>query len=191
MDIDDPVVIDRCDAIDPTEVLPVRALHGDDPDLLTRVLVKGYGTVAGGECVHPTVARRNTAACPRGAEALRLPLPVGFAGLAIDGDHAPARRVGVDDSIDHDGGGLLPGVVGGRLDGGEVRPPRRAELLEVLLADLRQSRVVLVSQVASDGGHVGPGGVDRGQGVRWALRSWSRYSSPWKGNKRRGQHCAQ
>jgi hypothetical protein len=153
-DIDQAVVIDGGDLGDVAERGAAGAGGLHHPGLQSSVLVQRDHAIAAGKRVHLAVADRDAAARAAGVERGRRPLPLGDARGAVDRDDAPARRVEIDDPIDHDGRGLLAGVGGGGRLGRNVRPPYRPQPLDVRLVDLRQRRIALVAQVAAVGGIV-------------------------------------
>ncbi len=155
--VDDSVEVHGRDFPDASEILTLRADGLLRPYLLARGLVERDHAVAACQREDLAIAGRDATPCARQAVDVVLPLPDGITRRAVDGDHAATRRVDVDHPVDDDGGGLLPDVIGCRRDRRHVRTPGGCEILQVLLRDLRQPRIVLVAEVATDGGHVGAG----------------------------------
>ena len=132
-----------------------------DPDDVAGVLVQRDHTVAGGERKDLAVTHRHATTGAARSEAVgggrRRPLPLDGAVLAVDGDDTAAGRIGIDHAVDDHRRGLL--ARGGRSrcrhrlgrrSRGHVELPRRAEILDVGLVDLRERRVILIAEVAAD-----------------------------------------
>ena len=132
-----------------------------DPDDVAGLLVERNHAVAGGERKDLAVTHRHATTGTTRSEAVRRnrrrPLPLHGTGLAVDGDDAAIGRIGIDHAVDDQGRGLLARGGGsrcghrlGRRSRGHVEAPRRAEILDVGLVDLRERRVVLITEVAAD-----------------------------------------